>query len=400
METGMEMTRKEFLELSAKVSAGAALAGNFPLLVSPALATEVRNSAVVQKIHQHIASEKENHIAKVQADLRQPSVSSWNMGISEMADRMIHSFRAIGCKEAELVPTKGHPGVWAYYDGGAPKTIVVYMMYDTQPYVKERWVVDPLAAKRIAKAPFAEVIIARGAINDKGPNRFFLNACESILAVNGKLPVNIMFTCDGEEEQGSPNFHQVLDAYADRLRRGSALIAAGPNQDADGNVSMELGVKGILEFELEASGARWGRGPQKQPIHSSRKAVLDSPVWRLVDALRSMYDYERPNMKVWMNNWNDEQAASHLMFDTTMNIDGIWAGYTGPGAATITPERAAVKLDFRLVPNQELAQQEKLVRQHLERKGFTDLEYRPLGGGDEWSQTSVTQPVVQAALAM
>jgi acetylornithine deacetylase/succinyl-diaminopimelate desuccinylase-like protein len=435
----MQMTRKEFLDLSARASAGAALAANFPMLVPSGLAGDVHNSDAVQKIHQHIAQEKENHIAKVQADLRQPSVSSWDMGVKEMAGRMIESFRAIGCKEAELVPTKGHPGVWAYYDTGAPKTIVVYMMYDTQPFVKERWVADPLEARRMPKAPFKEVIIARGAINDKGPNRFFLNACESILAVNGKLPVNIMFTCDGEEEQGSPNFHQVLERYADRLRGAGALLAAGPNQDADGNVSMELGVKGILEFELEANGARWGRGPQKQPIHSSRKAILDSPVWRLIDALRSMYDpatnrilipgfydairqpndeermlmknlvskfrdrmfvSEKQNMKEWMNNWTDEQAAWHLMFDTTMNIDGIWAGYTGPGAATITPERAAVKVDFRLVPNQELAKQEQLVKQHLESKGFSDLEYRPLGGGDEWSQTSAKAPVVQAVLAM
>jgi len=187
----------------------------------------------------------------VQADLRQPSVSSWNMGIEEMADRMIKSFRAIACKEAELVPTDGLPGIWAYHDAGAPKTIVIYMMYDTQPWEKDHWSVDPLSATRTPKPPFPEVIVGRGAVNDKGPNRFFLNACESILEVNGRLPVNLMFTCDGEEEQGSPHFHQVLDRYASQLKKANAELSVVPTQDLEGRVAMYLGVKGILEFELE-----------------------------------------------------------------------------------------------------------------------------------------------------
>lgn len=175
------------------------------------------------------------------------------------------------------------------------------------------------------------------------------------------------------------------------------------------------------------------------PIHSSRKAVLDSPVWRLVDALRSMFDpaqnrilvqgfadairepaeeerelmrvlttrfrdrlfaTERENLVRFMNDWTPEEAAWRLTFDTTMNIDGLWAGYTGPGTATILPEKATAKIDCRLVPNQEIRAQRELVRAHLDRHGFTDLELRPMGGGDEWSQTSIRAPVVQAVLAM
>jgi acetylornithine deacetylase/succinyl-diaminopimelate desuccinylase-like protein len=101
-----------------------------------------------------------------------------------------------------------------------------------------------------------------------------------------------------------------------------------------------------------------------------------------------------------MNGWTPEEAIHHLVFDTTMNIDGIWAGYTGPGSATILPEKATAKIDSRLVPDQEIAGQEKLVRQHLDRHGFSDLEMRLIGGGMEWSQTSVSEAVVQATLAM
>jgi acetylornithine deacetylase/succinyl-diaminopimelate desuccinylase-like protein len=429
----MELTRKEFLALTG----GAALSLSSRAFVS--LAQDVTGSAVVQRIKKLIESQKEQHISRVQADLRQPSVSSWNMGIEEMADRMVESFRELGCKEAEKVKTDGFPGVFAYYDAGAPKTVVVYMMYDTQPFVKERWSRDPLAAERGPMGDFADVIIARGAVNSKGPNRFFLNACQAIAEVNGKLPVNVLFTCDGEEEQGSPNFHQVLDPYRERLGRAHCLLDAGPSQQPDGSVTMTLGTKGILEFELEASGESWGRGPQKMPIHSSRKAILDSPVWRLLDALRSMYDpaenrilvdgfyddirppndeermlmetlvrkfpdrlfgSEKENVKVFTKDWSPEEAARRLTFDTTMNIDGIWGGYTGPGSATILPEKAAAKIDCRLVPNQEIARQKQLVLDHLNRKGFSDLKLTLIGGGMEWSQTSVEQPIVQAVLSM
>jgi acetylornithine deacetylase/succinyl-diaminopimelate desuccinylase-like protein len=212
-----------------------------------------------------------------------------------------------------------------------------------------------------------------------------------------------------------------------------------PTQDAEGRVAMALGVKGIVELELEASGARWGKGPQRQPIHSSAKAILDSPAWRLLDALRSMYNPEtnrilidgfydaiRPptaeeeamlselirrsggqlleqpkkNARSWIDGWSDAEAMRHLLFDTTMNINGIWAGYTGAGAATIVPEKATAKIDFRLVPNQDVATQRSLVEAHLRKYGFDDLEYRPLGGGDEWSQTSVYEPLVQSLLAI
>jgi acetylornithine deacetylase/succinyl-diaminopimelate desuccinylase-like protein len=166
---------------------------------------------------------------------------------------------------------------------------------------------------------------------------------------------------------------------------------------------------------------------------------LDSPTWRLIKALNSMvaadgnhvlmegyYDAIRPpneeelqlyqtlvqksagqllvgekeNAKVWMNGWSDAEAVRHLIFDSSLNIDGIWSGYTGPGMATILPDRAAAKLDCRLVPNQEIAAMHEVVRRHLDKHGFSDIEIIPLGGGDEWSQTSVKAPAVQAVLSV
>lgn len=429
----MPLTRRDFVKSTAALSTWSFL--DLP----PGFLRDVLAADDLAKVHAHIAANKERHIAAVQADLRQPSVSSWNMGIKEMADRMVESFKKLGCKEANLVPTRGNPGVWAFFDAGKSKTIVMYMMYDTQPFDEKRWSQPPLAANRVPLGDFKEVIMARGAINSKGPNRFVLNTLESILETTGTLPVNILFTCDGEEEQGSPNFHEVLDPYRDRLKTAHALLDPGPSQAADGSITMSLGTKGIMYVELEAHGGKWGRGPQKMPIHSSRKAVLDSPVWRLIDALRSMYDptrnrilvqgfyddirapteeeemlvrvittrfrerlfaSERENVARFMNDWTPEEAAHHLMFDTTMNIDGLWGGYTGPGVATILPEKAAAKIDARLVPNQAVPRHADLVRAHLDRHGFADVEMRRLGGGDEWSQTSVKAPAVQAVLSV
>ncbi len=441
----MRFTRKEFLDLASRGVVGSAAGYSTFDFLRPGQVREIGDvlaSAEVEKVHEYITAHKEEHIATVQRDLRQPSVSSWNKGVWEMAQLMMDSFKRLGCKDMRLVPTSlpEWPGILAYYDGGAPKTAVVYFMYDTQPFDETRWSSPPLEARRVKNfGAFEEVIISRGAINSKGSNRFVLNALDSILAVHGKLPLNLIFTCDGAEEQGSPNFHEVLDPWRGLLRQANCLLNLGPSQQADGMVSMSLGNKGIMSIELESHGARWERGPQKMPIHSSRKAVLDSPVWRLLDALRTMYNpaaneilipgfkdairppneeelelmrilttrfrdrlfgSDRENTKVFMHDWTPEEAAHHLTFDTTLNIDGLWAGYTGPGMATILPEKATVKMDARLVPDQEVNRQGDLVRAHLDEHGFSDIEMRRLGGGDEWSQTSVKAAVVQATLSM
>lgn len=427
------MNRKEFMAMGIRSMAAAAV---FPPVITEYL-QDILQSDAVRRIHRHIEQNKEDHVRKIQSFLRQPSVSSWNTGIRETAEMVRSFFRELRCKEAELVPTEGYPGVWGFYDAGAPKTISHYDMYDTQPFNEKEWSSPPLEARRVRMGKFPEVIIARGAINSKGPLRAFQNTLQSILAVEGKLPVNIMFVAEGEEEQGSPHFHQILERYQNRLKTCASHLNPGPSQNVDGEVTLSLGNKGIMYVELEAAGAEWGRGPQKMPIHSSRKAVLDSPVWRLVQALASMVegngnkiliegwydDIQKPtaeqeqlvrslqqkfrerlfaseseNMKAFIDNWSAEEAIRHLFFDTTLNIDGLWAGYTGEGVATILPEKAAVKMDARLIPDQSADRQMEKLRRHLDSHGFTDIKIRKMGGGDEWSYTSPAKPVVQAVL--
>jgi acetylornithine deacetylase/succinyl-diaminopimelate desuccinylase-like protein len=388
-------------------------------------------------VYAHIEANKAQHLANVQRWLRQPSISAQNQGIAEMAEMVRTDLKALGCQQSELVPTTGHPGVFASCDEGAAKTLLVYMMYDVQPVEPRDWKSPPFEAQ-LVDHELGKVIMARGATNQKGPERAFLNALESIRAVEGKLPVNLLFVAEGEEELGSAHFPEVIDKVEDRLRGASGVLFPFNSQDPDGNVSMFLGVKGILYFEMEAIGGDRG-GPTVAEIHGSYKAIVDSPVLRLVQALASLtsrdgntitvpgyYDAIRPpndeeqrllnglmtdwaarepvvrkaiGVKRWIDGWQGRDTQLQLLFNTTLNVDGMVAGYTGEGMKTILPHRIVAKVDSRLVPNQDPDTQLGLIRRHLDSLGFTDIQIRKLSGYPP-AQTSIDAPLVRAAIGV
>ena len=237
-------------------------------------------------VYGYIDDHVDEHLAALQRWLRQPSISAQDVGIDDMAQMLVDDFRDLGFAEAELVPTDGHPGVWGYYDAGAEKTLMVYMMYDVQPVNPDDWRSPPFAAELVEHSA-GTALMARGATNQKGPQRAFLNALEAIIAVDGELPVNLMITAEGEEELGSPHYPQIVDRYEERLRTADGVIFPMNQQAPNGAMNIFLGVKGIVYWELEARGGEWG-GPVTSEIHGSYKAVLDSPVWRLIQVLSLM----------------------------------------------------------------------------------------------------------------
>lgn len=386
-------------------------------------------------IHCYIETHQDEHIEKLQAFLRQPGISAENIGIRESAELLMGYYRDLGCQEVELVETEGYPGVWAYLDAGAPKTLVVYGMYDVQPVAGQPWTHDPFGADLVPQPPFPLVVIARGAYNSKGPYRLWLNALESVLAVTGTLPVNLMFITEGEEEIGSPHFPQIVARYRERLARADAVFVPDAAQDAHGRTRLSLGKKGIVYLELRCSGKRWGRGPQRDWIHSSRKAVVDSPVWRLVHALSTLTTPDgnaiavpgltsrvRPpspedeallerlaaefDPAVWREEWGVHRFVDDLKgvpllrrfcLEPSLNIDGLWAGYTGPGTMTVLPHEAACKLDIRLVPDMRSEEVVTTLRAHLDRLGYSDIEIQ-VRAAYEWSKTDLRAEVVQALL--
>ena len=387
------------------------------------------------EIYDYIDASLPSHVAAIQRWLRQPSISAQNVGVRDMAEMLRDDLTSLGFEDATLVPTDGHPGVWAHYDAGAEKTLVLYLMYDVQPVNPEDWLSPPFAAELIDH-DLGKVLMARGATNQKGPQRAFLNALESIIAVNGTLPVNIMVAAEGEEELGSPHYPQIIDAYEEQLRQADAVLFPFNSQTPDGKINMILGVKGILYVEMTSTGGAWG-GPSKAEIHGSFKSLVDSPVWRLNKALSSMtsadgntilvpgyYDgilppsveesmlinagiesrddaalQERLGVAHWIDHKTGTDAVIEYLYQPTLNIDGIWGGYTGEGVKTILPHTASAKVDSRLPPGLDPHQALQKIRNHLDANGFADIEIEKLSAYPA-SQTSVDTAAVQAALSV
>src|SRR5207249_4524746 len=134
-----------------------------------------------------------------------------------------------------------------------------------------------------------KVLIGRGAVNQKGPEATLLAALHAIHGAGRKLPVNLVMVAEGEEEIGSPHFPQIVrrPEVQEALRRALGIFMPQASQGLDGNVTITLGAKGVVECELVSSGERWGRGPRLD-VHSSNKARVDSPAWHLVLALTTL----------------------------------------------------------------------------------------------------------------
>ena len=146
---------------------------------------------------------------------------------------------------------------------------------------------DPFGAELVPLGPYPQVVVGRGAFFAKGPYVAFLNALEAIVAVEGTLPVNMLFLAEGDEIMGSPSYRDYVERYRDRLQHVRASYCATSTQNADGSVEVGLGLKGMVVVELTASGDAWGHGP-KATIHSSAAALVDSPPFRLVQALATL----------------------------------------------------------------------------------------------------------------
>jgi acetylornithine deacetylase/succinyl-diaminopimelate desuccinylase-like protein len=376
------------------------------------------------------------HLENLRRWVRQPSVSAQSRGIQEMAMMLRDDLRGLGFKEAELVPTAGHPGVWGYYDAGAPRTLAVYLMYDVQPE-ETGWSV-PAFEGALVDNQHGRVLMARGATNQKGPERAFLNALEAVIATDGKLPVNLMVAAEGEEELGSVHYPELIGKYEARLRTADGVLFPMTSQDGSGDVSLPLGVKGIALIELEARGGEAG-GPTRAEIHSSLKAIVDAPALRLVQAVATLTTADGNTVKVpgyydairqpnaeeqrlvngMLRNWSQREPLmrkalglerfrngltgrellAQWLFSTTLNINGIWSGYTGPGNKTILPHVATARIDSRLVPDQTPDQAVALIRKHLEASGFPDIKVRKVSGYPP-AQTSVAAPLVQAVIGV
>src|SRR5213082_2610418 len=162
-------------------------------------------------INAQITKQHDESVKRLQDWIAQVSIAAENRGYPEGADYMIKLLQEAGFDQARQVPTQGKPGVFATLDAGAPKTVGIYFMYDVKQFDPVEWTSPPTDAALVDRPDFGKVVVGRGAVNQKGPESAFLAALHAIRAAGKKLPVNLAFVAEGEEEIGSPHFPQIVD---------------------------------------------------------------------------------------------------------------------------------------------------------------------------------------------
>src|SRR6266550_1630666 len=240
-------------------------------------------------IKSEITKRHDEAVKRLQDWIGQVSIAAENRGYPEGAEYMARLARDAGFQQATVINTDGKPGVYATLDAGAKKTVGLYFMYDVKQFDPAEWTSPPLEARIVDKPGVGRVIVGRGAVNQKGPESAFLAALHAIRGAGKKMPVNLVLVAEGEEEIGSPHIGQLVHRpeVEAAMRKTVGVFMPTASQDLDGVVTVSLGAKGVAELELVSSGEKWGRGPAKD-IHSSLKAMVDSPAWHLVKALDTL----------------------------------------------------------------------------------------------------------------
>ncbi len=409
----------------------ACVLGSFVFASAPAAADDL------SEIKREVVRRHDETVERLRDWVAAPSIAAENRGYPDGAKRMAKLALDAGFQKATVVDTDGKPGVFATLDAGAPKTVGLYFMYDVKQFDPAEWTSPPLEGKIVDKPGVGKVMVGRGAVNQKGPESAMLAALHAIRGAGRKLPVNLVLVAEGEEEIGSPHFAQIVrnpevDAA---LKKTIGVFMPSAEQDLDGVVAVSLGSKGVIECELVSSGEKWGRGPAKD-IHSSLKAMVDSPSWHLIKALDTLVsadgntitidNYPKPRplspaekemigiaakrgdeatmkKQISVQHWIDDlpwaAANERLASQPTVNIEGLVGGYTGPGGKTVLPHRAAAKLDLRLVPEMKFNDAVAALKAHLAKHGFGDIEVNVTGGYDPTS-TSADAPLIQAQVAV
>lgn len=342
--------------------------------------------------------------------IAQPSISAQNVGVRECADLFIAILQNAGFA-ARLMPTAAHPVIYAEWLGasGMP-TVLIYGHYDVQPP-------EPLA--EWLSPPFEPTVrdgklFGRGAGDNKGQIFAQIAAARAWLKTTGKLPVNVKFMIEGEEETGSPHLLSFVRENRDLLAADLVYTSDGPVHD-DAFPQVVYGVRGLLYVELRTRGA-------SHDLHSGNwGGLVPNPAWTLVRLLNTMLDADNrvlipgfyddvrpptPAVERAIANMPIDRIAAlatvgrselpppsglgyfeRLMTTPTMNIAGFTSGYGGPGSKTVIPSTAMVKMDMRLVPDQNtddiFAKFQAHVAQHapdveVHRLGSMEPSYTPL----------------------
>ena len=337
---------------------------------------------------------------------RLESVAAQNRMMRETADWVEGLLKETGF-ETRQIEVAGAPNyVYGYLKGRSDFTLLLYNHYDVQPETPiELWESSPFeVTERDGK------LVARGISDDKSELISRICAMRAILAANGKLPINVKWIIEGEEEIGSPHFDALTREHANLLKADGALWEGGGFNEK-GQAALAVGFRGMLyvEYSVEV---------MKQDAHSGHAHALPSAAWRLLKALASIKDdkgkvlipgfYEHvrgpnesekqalqakadPEMEekilamFGIDSFIDNKRGYELelqVFEPTANIAGFLSGYTEAGMKTVLPAKAMAKMDFRLVPEQNPDDILEKLKSHLKAQGFEDVQVKKLGGAE------------------
>jgi acetylornithine deacetylase/succinyl-diaminopimelate desuccinylase-like protein len=383
-------------------------------------------------MYANIDENVDSHIKRIQEFLRQPSVASQDMGMRDCAKLLLGYLEKLGFEDLELVETDRHPVVCGRYDAGSPTTLVVHGMYDTGAVANEKdWASPPFSAEIKEFDGLGRCIVAPGALR-KSPNATFVNALESILAVEDTLPVNVVFNVEGEHSLMSPNYPQFYEKYKDKVRDADAVFWPMLTQERNGVAMVEYGHKGMMGFTLELTGKSWGRGPQEVALHSADAAIVDNTQWRLMSALVTMtardgkeitidgfkesvapptkeeldltderlsdFDEEAMKKEFKILNFADDLHGRDLLvkhlFDPVLCLGNVGGGSPRPAPYPVSK----VEVHVRLVPNMTVKGVLHQVEDHLQKRGYSEIKVRPQYGVP-WIRTKSDHPVARATIA-
>lgn len=362
---------------------------------------------------QFTAANLDRFLAELFDFLRIPSISAkseHNGDTRHAAGWLRDRMRDIGL-EAEILETPRHPvvlGEWRGAGNDAP-TVLVYGHYDVQP-------AEPL---ELWTAPAFEPdvrdgrIYARGSADDKGQLFLHVKAAESLLAADGRLPVNLIVLAEGEEEIGSPNLIPFVEAHAERLACDVVVISDSA-MFAPGLPSVLFSLRGLAYFEITV------HGPASDLHSGSYGGGVVNPAMALARILGTLHDEDGriaiPGFYDDVVDWGDATRAEirALPFDDeefregvgvaalsgeagystlerlwirpTCEVNGLLSGYTGEGAKTVLPAHSMAKVSFRLVPDQDPARVAELLRAHIARVVPPEVRVKieELHGGMPW----------------
>jgi acetylornithine deacetylase/succinyl-diaminopimelate desuccinylase-like protein len=330
-------------------------------------------------IRKHLEGCKEQFLEELIAMLRIPSISAdptYKKDVEACAEFVANELKKLGMDNVELIQTDGYPVVYGdkIVDPKLP-TVLVYGHYDVQPADPvELWHSPPFEPEiRDGK------IYARGATDDKGQFYMHIKAVE-ILQKMGKLPCNVKFMIEGEEEVGSPNLDPTVRKYKDKFKSDVILIS-DTSIIANDIPSITTGLRGLAYLEVEITGPNHDlhSGTYGGAVHNPVNVLCDMisslknadgviQIPGFYDDVRVYSEAERAlmaqqpfDLEAYKKYLDIEDVFGEKGFTTiertsirpTLDVNGIWGGYIGEGAKTVLPSKAYAKISMRLVPDQD-----------------------------------------------